>query len=74
MILCGTKNGSSMTSLWRNFWSTFIFKSVYCENTDKLTEALYFLIIFLRNKLFVFGNNALMGNLICTDTFNFKIL
>ncbi len=28
MILCGTKNGSSMASLWRTFWSTFIFKSV----------------------------------------------
>ncbi len=30
MVLCGTKNGSSMASLWRTFLSTFIFKSVYC--------------------------------------------
>ncbi len=29
MVLCGTKNGSSMASLWRTFLSTFIFKSVY---------------------------------------------
>ncbi len=28
MVLCGTKNGSSMASLWRTFWSNFIFKSV----------------------------------------------
>ncbi len=28
MVLCGTKNSSSMASLWRTFWSTFIFKSV----------------------------------------------
>ncbi len=24
MVLCGTKNGSSIASLWRTFWSTFI--------------------------------------------------
>ncbi len=29
MVLCGTKNGSSMASLWRTFWSTLIFKSVF---------------------------------------------
>ncbi len=34
MILCGTKNGSSMASLWRTFWSTFIFRSVHVESTS----------------------------------------
>ncbi len=29
MVLYGTKNGSSVASLWRTFWSTFIFKSVW---------------------------------------------
>ncbi len=34
LVLYGTKNASSMASLWRTFWSTFIFKSVDVVWTD----------------------------------------
>ncbi len=38
MVLCETKNGSSMASLWRTFWNTFIFESVAQEKDYKNTS------------------------------------
>ncbi len=45
MVLCGTKNGSSMASLWRTFWSASIFKSV-----AEITNTCNYTVDMLNNK------------------------
>ncbi len=59
MVLRGTKNGSSMASLWRTFEATVIFKSVTCI---KCLLLIYYITMLNYNRLKLIVAYALLAS------------